>query len=186
MADHPGAAYTPTTEPNPKKDSCFRKELTPVHLILKVLQLVLSSVAFICEEVISLCNSCVGLYIFEFVSCSAVLLTILMLVIYCTPLGGKINIPSFKKIDFVITIAVGVVFLLAAIIFVATIESSTLVQTSVAFGFLASFAFLVEIYFMFKDGYYIKQKKAPANAVNGRPEVEPLTTPVQAVGTETA
>ncbi|XP_063778368.1 CKLF-like MARVEL transmembrane domain-containing protein 6 [Pseudophryne corroboree] len=187
MADGTPAAYGPTTEPNPKKASWYSGiQLPRLHLALKVSQLLLSFVAFICEEVISTCNSCGGLYFFEFVSCSAVLLSILMLVIYCSPLRQKISIPSFKKIDFWITLCVGVLFFIASISFVATMESNALVTTSVIFGVLAAFAFLIELYFMWKGGYIKQNGENGANGEPVRPENEPLRIPIQVDGTDTA
>ncbi|XP_018419254.1 PREDICTED: CKLF-like MARVEL transmembrane domain-containing protein 6 [Nanorana parkeri] len=137
-------------------------------------------VAFICEEIIDKCETCSGLYIFEFVSCSASLISILMLVVYISPLKNKINIPSFKKVDFWITLVTGGAFLLASIVFIATIDKSSLADTSVAFGFLASIAFLVEVYFMWRSDYLQrKEKPKQALAANGGAEGQPLTVPVQ-------
>ncbi|XP_068092325.1 CKLF-like MARVEL transmembrane domain-containing protein 6 [Hyperolius riggenbachi] len=175
MAD---PAYQPTTEVIQKS-----ARFTPMerqHLIIKGIQLVLSLVAFICEEVITQCEVCGGLYFFEFVSCSALLLTILMLVVYATNLKSKINMDSFKKIDFILTACIGVFFLIASIVFVATIDKTELSSAAVAFGFLASIAFLVELYFMYRHEYLpIGEKKKAPEAMNGRTEAEPLRSPVQ-------
>ncbi|XP_072268473.1 CKLF-like MARVEL transmembrane domain-containing protein 6 [Pyxicephalus adspersus] len=176
MAD--AAPYQPTTEPEPKA----QPDLTRIHLALKVCQLLFSLVAFICEEVISQCESCGGLYFFEFVSCSAFLICILMFVVYFTRLNKMINIQSFKKVDFWITLVTGAVFIIASIAFIATVENSVLAETSVAFGFLASFAFLAEVYFMWKRNYLQKKDKPKTPpAVNGGAagEGEPLNLPVQ-------
>lgn len=179
MADP--AAYNPTTENLPNKPKkCWGSELEGKHLLLKIAQLVLSFVAFICEECISQCESCEGLYFFEFVSCSAFLLAILMLVVYWTPLNKKIIIESFKRIDFWVTLVVGVVFLIASIVFAATMDPNGLAKVSVAFGFLASFTFLMEFFFMYKSDYLSKKQGTPTPGANGAVENEPLNTPVQA------
>ncbi|XP_044149922.1 CKLF-like MARVEL transmembrane domain-containing protein 6 [Bufo gargarizans] len=183
MADT-APAYNPTTTVSDvpgKANGVCGSELDLKHLVLKLVQLVLSFVAFICEEVIDQCDSCGGLYFFEFVSCSAFLLSILMLIVYWTPLRKRISIPSFKKIDFWVTAVVGVFFLIASIVFAATMDSSSLGQVSVAFGFLASFAFLVELWFMHKSGY-LKQNQEDRSTpgANGVVENQPLNPPVQA------
>ncbi|XP_069586129.1 CKLF-like MARVEL transmembrane domain-containing protein 6 [Ranitomeya imitator] len=185
MADNPGPAYNPTVEPltaaKPASKLCG-SALDRRHLILKIAQLVLSFVAFVCEEIIAQCDSCGGLYFFEFVSCSAFLLAILMLVVYCTPLKNKIIIPSFKKIDFWVTAVVGFLFLIASIVFAATMDDNlSLGKASVAFGFCASFAFLVELWLMYKSNYLARQSEPQAVRTNGALENEPLNTtaPVQ-------
>ncbi|KAM3928604.1 CKLF-like MARVEL transmembrane domain-containing protein 6 [Leptodactylus fuscus] len=174
--------YNPTTESLPKPKTFCGSELEMKHLLIKIAQLVLSFLAFILEEVIEQCDSCAGLYIFEFVSCSAFLLAILMLVVYWSPLKRKIVIPSFKKIDFWVTVAVGICFLIASIIFAATMDNNTFGKVSVAFGFLASFVFLLEFIFMYKGGYWRPQAETTTAAAgtNGTVEREPLNTPVQA------
>ncbi|XP_073534137.1 CKLF-like MARVEL transmembrane domain-containing protein 6 [Phyllobates terribilis] len=185
MADNAAPAYNPTVEPlttvKPNSKLCGTA-LERRHLLLKVLQLLLSFVAFICEEFIAQCDSCAGLYFFEFVSCSAFLLAILMLVVYCTPLRNKIIIPSFKKIDFYVTGTVGVIFLIASIVFAATMDSNTsLGKASVVFGFFASIVFLVELWLMYKSNYLARQQEPQAVRTNGAVESEPLNTfaPVQ-------
>jgi len=45
---------------------------------------VLSFLAVIFEEIVEDCINCHGLYFFEFVSCSAFLLSLLTLCVYCT------------------------------------------------------------------------------------------------------
>ncbi|CAN2389726.1 CKLF-like MARVEL transmembrane [Pristimantis euphronides] len=179
MAETP--AYTTTTVPLPDKSrkSCG-SELDTKHLILKLAQLVLSFVAFICEELISQCDSCGGLYFFEFVSCSAFLLAILTLIVYWTPLKDKIVIPSFKKIDCIVTIIVAILFLTASIAFASTMDDSNLGKVSVAFGFLASAAFLVEAGFMYRGGYLKQKQETSAAGANGPGESQPLQNPVQA------
>ncbi|KFP91619.1 CKLF-like MARVEL transmembrane domain-containing protein 6, partial [Apaloderma vittatum] len=45
---------------------------------------ILSLLAVICEEIVEDCIKCGGLYFFEFTSCSAFLLSLLILCVYCT------------------------------------------------------------------------------------------------------
>lgn len=53
--------------------------------------------AFICEEVVSQCTLCGGLYFFEFVSCSAFLLSLLILIVYCTPVYDRVDAGKVKS-----------------------------------------------------------------------------------------
>ncbi|KAF7469283.1 Hypothetical predicted protein [Marmota monax] len=124
-----GAVYSPTTEedPGPARGArsglaaYFSLALLPWYRrVLKGLQLLLSLLAFICEEVVSQCTLCGGLYFFEFVSCSAFLLSLLLLIVYCTPVYDRVDNTKVKSSDFYITLGTGCVFLLASIIFVST------------------------------------------------------------------
>lgn len=45
----------------------------------------------------SQCTLCGGLYFFEFVSCSAFLLSLLMLIVYCTPVYDKVDPAKVKS-----------------------------------------------------------------------------------------
>ncbi|KAM4687763.1 CKLF-like MARVEL transmembrane domain-containing protein 6 [Discoglossus pictus] len=189
MADQAGGGrvYNRTTEPNEaeKKRCCNVSNLGPPRLVLKVLQLLMSFIAFICEEIIEECEQCGGLYFFEFVSCSAFLLAFLFLVVYCTPLLDKFG--AITKIDFWVILFTGAFFLIASITFAATMDSVTLAKVSVAFGFIASFAFLIEAFWLWRKGHHPFQKKPNANGTNQVPDVQqPLNTPVQAQGPETA
>ncbi|XP_034985450.1 CKLF-like MARVEL transmembrane domain-containing protein 6 isoform X2 [Zootoca vivipara] len=85
--------YADTTVPaeqppgkGPRCTGCTADNLGARRLALKASQLALSFLAFLCEEIVQHCSSCGGLYFFEFVSCSAFLLNIPILVTYCTSL----------------------------------------------------------------------------------------------------
>ncbi|XP_030061859.1 CKLF-like MARVEL transmembrane domain-containing protein 6 [Microcaecilia unicolor] len=160
-----GPVYKGTTVPNPSTGDCRGLQtLGPLRLAFKVLQLLLSFVAFICEEIVEYCTSCIGLYFFEFVSCSAFLLSILALVVYFTRLHEKVGLQMVKKLDFWFSLSVGVLFLLASIVFAATSDQTPLEHTSIAFGFLASLVFLIDLYLLYRDGVY------PCKATNQKPD----------------
>ncbi|XP_056376077.1 CKLF-like MARVEL transmembrane domain-containing protein 6 isoform X2 [Hyla sarda] len=127
------AAYNLTTETIPDKAEKFLgSELERRHFFLKVAQLVLSLVAFICEE------------------------------------------------DFYVTAIVGICFIIASIVFAATMDQDSRAKVSVAFGFFASIAFLAELFFMYKSGYIAQSKETTAAGANGTVENQPLNVPVQA------
>uniref|UniRef100_A0A8C2TLL4 Uncharacterized protein n=1 Tax=Coturnix japonica TaxID=93934 RepID=A0A8C2TLL4_COTJA len=84
-----GGVYNETTEPRAKlplrrRCGCTLRHLRGWRLAHKVLQPVLSFLAVIFEEIVKDCINCHGLYFFEFVSCSAFLLSLLILSVYCT------------------------------------------------------------------------------------------------------
>nr|XP_058933409.1 CKLF-like MARVEL transmembrane domain-containing protein 6 isoform X2 [Kogia breviceps] len=129
-----GAVYRSTTEAHPGPARGARsglvayftlRRLKRTRLIIKLLQLVLSLLAFICEEVVSQCTLCRGLYFFEFVSCSAFLLSLLLLIVYCTPVYEKVDHAKVKSSDFYITVGTGLVFLVASIFFALTHDNTT-------------------------------------------------------------
>nr|XP_031542761.1 CKLF-like MARVEL transmembrane domain-containing protein 6 isoform X2 [Vicugna pacos] len=100
-----GGVYRETTEAHPASARGPRSSLA-IYFTLgrlkgrwgyKFSQLVLSLLAFICEEIVSQCTLCGGLYFFEFVSCSAFLLSLLMLIVYCTPVYEKVELVKVKS-----------------------------------------------------------------------------------------
>ncbi|XP_005744224.1 CKLF-like MARVEL transmembrane domain-containing protein 6 [Pundamilia nyererei] len=94
------AVYTPTTTPNPGNSFCLipSAHLDRNRFILKVVEVVLSFIAFILEETVDSCFTCSPLYFFEFVSCTAFLFTLLLLVLLSTKLHEKIHIEAWPTV----------------------------------------------------------------------------------------
>nr|XP_019966575.1 PREDICTED: CKLF-like MARVEL transmembrane domain-containing protein 6 [Paralichthys olivaceus] len=92
--------YSPTTAPNPKSSWCLvpSQHLDKVRFLIKVTEVMFSFVAFILEEVVSSCNSCFALYSFEFVSCTAFLFTLLLLVLLSTTLHTRVGITCWPSL----------------------------------------------------------------------------------------
>ncbi|XP_004634277.1 CKLF-like MARVEL transmembrane domain-containing protein 6 [Octodon degus] len=179
-----GAVYSPTTEEDPRSSRGARSglaahfslgRLPPPRRFLKGLQLLLSLLAFICEEVVSQCTLCGGLYFFEFVSCSAFLLSILFLIVYCTSVYDRVDAMKVKSSDFYITLGTGCVFLLASIIFVSTHDRTPVEIAAIVFGFLASLMFLLDFMAMLCE----KRREAQLRKSEA-PRVEALTEPLNA------
>ncbi|KAM6450813.1 CKLF-like MARVEL transmembrane domain-containing protein 6 isoform 1-T1 [Liasis olivaceus] len=175
-----GQVYEETTVPTEEgKAPCWghltTKHLGKWRLCLKISQLVLSFITFVLEEIVTKCSSCVGLYIFEFVSCSAFLLSILILVVFCTSFYEKAGEKKIAQLDFMIVILVGSVFLLASIIFSGTSDKTPIEIAAVAFGYFASIAFLVDAVLMIKKRR-VKKERQPENTTNpsNPPENQPL------------
>ncbi|CAK6435719.1 unnamed protein product [Pipistrellus nathusii] len=179
-----GAVYRPTTEedPGPARGArsglaayCNLGRLPVPQRVLKGLQLLLSLLAFICEEVVSQCTLCGGLYFFEFVSSSAFLLCLLLLIVYLTPVYERVDAGKVKSSDFYITLGIGFVFLIASIIFAATHDHTSAEKAAIVFGFLASFMFLGDFVFM------IIEKRRESQMRKPEPDrAEPLTEPLNA------
>ncbi|OXB70221.1 UNVERIFIED_CONTAM: hypothetical protein H355_002107 [Colinus virginianus] len=159
-----GGVYNETTEPRAKpplrrRCGCTLRHLRGWRLPHKALQPVLSLLAVIFEEIVEDCINCHGLYFFEFVSCTAFLLSLLILCVYCTiayETFGKdkvnkaivylqfCNIDFFYLQNFWTMLTVGAFFLVASIALAATSSGSAFEKTACVFGFFASGAFLAE------------------------------------------
>ncbi|XP_003480198.1 CKLF-like MARVEL transmembrane domain-containing protein 6 [Cavia porcellus] len=179
-----GAVYSPTTEEDPGVSRGARGGLAahfslgrlPLYRrVFKGLQLLLSLLAFICEEVVSQCTLCGGLYFFEFVSCSAFLLSLLFLIVYCTSVYNRVDAIKVKSSDFYIMLGTGCVFLLASIIFVSTHDRTSVEIAAIVFGFIASFMFLLDFAAMLCEKLRESQLRKPE-----APPTEALTEPLNA------
>ncbi|NXT85567.1 CKLF6 protein, partial [Zapornia atra] len=97
-----GAVYNETTEPQAKPPRrlffCTLQHLWGWRLPTKLFQVVLSSLAVICEEIVEDCIRCSGLYFFEFTSCSAALLSALILLVYCTGLYEQFGEDKIQRV----------------------------------------------------------------------------------------
>lgn len=140
------------------------------------MQLLLSLLAFICEEVVSECGLCGGLYFFEFVSCSAFLLSLLLLIVYCTAVYNRVDTGKVKSSDFYITLGTGCVFLLASIIFVSTHSGTSAEIAAIVFGFLGSSMFLLDFVVMLCE----KLRESPLRKPENNARAEALTEPLNA------
>ncbi|XP_062278086.1 LOW QUALITY PROTEIN: CKLF-like MARVEL transmembrane domain-containing protein 6 [Scomber scombrus] len=176
--------YSPTTVSNPKSSIFLvpTDHLDMIRFIIKVLEVVLSLVAFIQEEVVPTCTSCSALYFFEFVSCTAFLFTLLLLVLLSTPLHKRVGIDCWPKLDCLYTGIIAVFFLISSIVFASDNSGTSLEKSAVAFGFMATVAFFVDFGLMVKkNGLPFKRggKSEPSNGAppTAAPETEKLNTP---------
>ncbi|KAG7999599.1 CKLF-like MARVEL transmembrane domain-containing protein 6 [Nibea albiflora] len=92
--------YGSTTSPNPKSSWFIGPSeiLCKARFVVKVLEVLLSFVAFILEEVVNSCVQCSALYFFEFVSCTAFLFTLLLLVLLSTTLHTRVGITCWPSL----------------------------------------------------------------------------------------
>ncbi|NP_001038221.1 CKLF-like MARVEL transmembrane domain-containing protein 6 [Danio rerio] len=152
------------------------ENLETIRFVIKVVEMLLSFVAFVMEEVVSHCASCGPLYFFEFVSCTAFLFTLLLLILLATSLHQRVGIKCWPTLDFTYTSGMAVMFLIASIVFAAGNGRTGLEQGAVAFGFMSTIAFFAEAaYFVKLHGIpCLKRNNLPADATPRQPEIEKL------------
>ncbi|KAG5271234.1 hypothetical protein AALO_G00177400 [Alosa alosa] len=117
--------------------------------VLKLAEVFLSFLAFVLEEVVSTCNACSLLYFFEFVSCTAFLFTLLLLILLASSLHKKVGINSWDRLDFVYTILITVLFLLASGLFLWNNSGSVLEKAAGGFGLFSSVVFSINVIYLF-------------------------------------
>ncbi|NXS12029.1 CKLF6 protein, partial [Neodrepanis coruscans] len=99
-----GSVYNTTTEPQAKRPrrrplfGCTLRHLRGWRLPVKAVQAVLSFLAVLCEEIVEDCSICSGLYFFEFISCSAFLLCLMILCVYCTDIYETLGEDQVQKL----------------------------------------------------------------------------------------
>ncbi|KAM4735431.1 CKLF-like MARVEL transmembrane domain-containing protein 6 [Anableps anableps] len=157
--------YSPTTVSNPKSSFWLgpaSEHLGKVRFILKIVEVLLSLVAFILEETVTSCTACPPLYFFEFVSCTAFLFTALLFVLLATTLHQRVGISCWPKVDFLYTGIIAVLFLISSVVFVSSNGGTSVEATSVIFGFLATAAFVADfVVFLKVKGHPFKKDQAP-------------------------
>uniref|UniRef100_A0A1A8JG82 CKLF-like MARVEL transmembrane domain containing 6 n=1 Tax=Nothobranchius kuhntae TaxID=321403 RepID=A0A1A8JG82_NOTKU len=162
--------YSSTTTPNPES-SCFKvpsELLDKTRFILKVCEVLLSLVAFILEELVGSCSSCNPLYFFEFVSCTAFLFTLLLLILLATHLHEKVNISCWPKVDFFYTAIITALFFISSITFAVDNGRSELETVAVVFGFFSTVVFVVDVVvFLRTTGSPLRDSQATES--NGTP-----------------
>uniref|UniRef100_A0A8C7WSN8 MARVEL domain-containing protein n=1 Tax=Oryzias sinensis TaxID=183150 RepID=A0A8C7WSN8_9TELE len=121
----------------------------------------LSLVAFVLEELVSSCGNCNPLYFFEFVSCTAFLFTLLLLILLSTRLHEKVGIECWPKLNFFYTLGIAVLLLISSIVFAADNAGSSLESAAEVFGFLATLIFALDV------AYFLKTRGSPFKAGPG-------------------
>ncbi|XP_055780843.1 CKLF-like MARVEL transmembrane domain-containing protein 6 [Salvelinus fontinalis] len=155
--------YSPTTVSETKSKKWLivpTDNLDKVRCLIKVVEVLLSFVAFILEEVVTNCMRCSPLYFFEFVSCTAFLFTALLLILLATTLHKRVGISCWPSLDFAYTALMAAFFLIASIVFASDNGGTDLEKAAVAFGFLATVAFLVDA------GWFVKTRGLPFKKTN--------------------
>ncbi|XP_063011312.1 CKLF-like MARVEL transmembrane domain-containing protein 6 [Melospiza melodia melodia] len=143
------AVYNATTEPEAKNPrrlplGCTLRHLRGWRLPVKVFQTIFSLVAVVCEELVQECYNCSPLYYFEFASCSAFLLSLLFLYVYCTDLYESLGEDKVRKLNFLTVLLIVAIFLSASILLSANCNEPEEYAACV-FGFFATSVFVAEL-----------------------------------------
>nr|XP_032834925.1 CKLF-like MARVEL transmembrane domain-containing protein 4 isoform X1 [Petromyzon marinus]XP_032834926.1 CKLF-like MARVEL transmembrane domain-containing protein 4 isoform X2 [Petromyzon marinus]XP_032834927.1 CKLF-like MARVEL transmembrane domain-containing protein 4 isoform X1 [Petromyzon marinus] len=108
--------------------------------ILKLLQMLLSLVAFICVEAVGACSRCSAVYFFEFVSCTAFLGGLTLITVLATSLQQRISLINWVLMDHIFTLLCTVFLFIASVVLAALNDGLGPDIAAVVFGFLAFFA----------------------------------------------
>lgn len=160
------------------------ENLETIRFAMKVVEMFLSFVTFLMEEIVSHCVSCGALYFFEFVSCTAFLFTLLLLILLATSLHQRVGINCWPTLDFTYTSGMAVMFLIASIVFAADNGQTGLEKGAVVFGFMSTLVFFAD------SAYFMKLRGIPcrktSNQTADQTQRQPESEKLNANGTESA
>ncbi|XP_029464051.1 CKLF-like MARVEL transmembrane domain-containing protein 4 [Rhinatrema bivittatum] len=189
MISGASSPYQPTTEPVMQRHGlgglrCDLDYLRSVFGILKVTQVVLALIAFICIETIMHCSPCEGLYFFEFVSCSAFVVTGVLLLMFSINLHTRIPQINWNLTDLVNTGLSAFFFLIASIVLVSLNRKTGAEIAAVIFGFLATAVYAVNTYLAVKkwksrpqstrQSSDYRRARTESREADSRPEIQHL------------
>ncbi|XP_010862238.1 CKLF-like MARVEL transmembrane domain-containing protein 4 isoform X1 [Esox lucius] len=189
MISGASSPYQPTTEPVQSRNvlggiRCDMEYLKSHFGVLKVAEVALALIAFISIETIMLCLPCGGVYFFEFVSCSAFVVTGVLLFIFCLNLHAKVPHVNWSLTDLVNTAVSTFFFFLASVVLAALNHTSGAEIAAVIFGFLVTCVYAVNTFLAVKrwrmgDGRsvavqtseYIRARTASRGEMEARPDL---------------
>ncbi|MBN3299429.1 CKLF4 protein, partial [Amia calva] len=190
MISGASSPYQPTTEPVHAGHGlggirCDTGYLKSNCGLLKIAEVVLALIAFICIETIMLCSPCGGVYFFEFVSCSAFVVTGVLLLIFSLNLHTKVPHINWMLTDLVNTGVSTFFFILASIVLAALNHKGESEIAAVVFGFLVSTVYAFNTYLIVKkwrmgDGRsgavqtseYTRARTASRGEIEARAEIQ--------------
>ncbi|MGH0122762.1 UNVERIFIED_CONTAM: hypothetical protein FKN15_004344 [Acipenser sinensis] len=150
--------------------------------ILKIIQVVLALIAFICIETIMECSPCGGLYFFEFVSCSAFVITGVLLLVFSLNLHTKVPQINWSLTDQVNTGVSTTFFFLASIMLAALNHRTGAEIAAVVFGFLVTTVYAFNTFLAVKKWRQSDQRPSTVQTseytrarTESRGEVEPCS-----------
>ncbi|XP_003225393.1 CKLF-like MARVEL transmembrane domain-containing protein 4 [Anolis carolinensis] len=156
MISGASSPYQPTTEPVGQRPGlrglrCDAQYLRGAPGRLKVAQTVLALISFICIETIMECSPCEGIYFFEFVSCSASVVTGVLLLMFCLNLHARIPQINWNITDLVNTGLCTFFFFIASVVLAALNHRKGAEIAAVIFGFLATAVYAVNLFLAIKN-----------------------------------
>ncbi|XP_037264672.1 CKLF-like MARVEL transmembrane domain-containing protein 4 isoform X1 [Falco biarmicus] len=155
MISGSSSPYQPTTEPVSQRHGlgglrCDLDYLRGTFGRIKLAEVVLALIAFICIETIMECSPCEGLYFFEFVSCSALVVTGVLLLMFSLNLHTRIPQINWNLTDLVNTGLSTFFFFIASVVLAALNHKTGAEIAAVIFGFLAMAVYAVNTYLAIK------------------------------------
>ncbi|XP_006130609.2 CKLF-like MARVEL transmembrane domain-containing protein 4 [Pelodiscus sinensis] len=155
MISGASSPYQPTTEPVSQRHGlgglrCDLDYLRSAFGMVKISEVVLALIAFICIETIMECSPCGGLYFFEFVSCSAFVVTGALLLMFSLNLHTRIPQINWNLTDLVNTGLSTFFFFIASVVLAALNHKTGAEIVAVIFGFLAMIVYAVNMYLAVK------------------------------------
>ncbi|KAM8946491.1 CKLF-like MARVEL transmembrane domain-containing protein 4 [Pelodytes ibericus] len=151
MVSGASSPYQPTTEPvmqgrGLRGIRCDLEYMRSLYGILKCTQVVLALLSFICIETIMECSPCEGLYFFEFVSCSAFVVTGVLLLMFGLGLHTRVPHINWILTDLVNTGLSALFFFIASVILASLNHKSGAEIAAAIFGFLATLSYSINTY----------------------------------------
>ncbi|XP_041048602.1 CKLF-like MARVEL transmembrane domain-containing protein 4 [Carcharodon carcharias] len=191
MMSGASSPYQPTTEPAMAPHRldirCDTDYLRSRFGILKIVEVVLALIAFICIETVKECLPCGGLYFFEFVSCTAFVVTGVLLLMFSLNLHTKVPQINWNLTDLLNTVISAVLFFIASIVLAAMNQKMGGEIAAVVFGFLTAGVYVVNTYLAFKvwrltarrqpggpASEYTRARSESRGEVESRPEIQRL------------
>lgn len=189
MISGASSPYQPTTEPVHARNMlggirCDVEYLKSYFGILKVVEVVLSLIAFICIETIMVCSPCGGVYFFEFVSCSAFVVTGVLLLIFTLNLHTKVPHINWSLTDLVNTAVSALFFFLSSIVLTCINHNNGAEIAAVIFGFLVTGVYGINTFLAVRrwrrgngcqgaaqTSEYIRARTASRGEMESRPEL---------------
>ncbi|XP_017260491.1 CKLF-like MARVEL transmembrane domain-containing protein 4 [Kryptolebias marmoratus] len=189
MISGASSPYQPTTEPVHARNvlggiRCDLDYLRSYFGILKVVEVVLSFISLICIETIKMCEPCEGIYFFEFVSCSAFVVTGVLLLIFSLNLHIKVPQVNWSITDLVNTASSTFFFFLSSLVLACINNKLGAEIASVIFGFLVTGVYGVNTFLAVRRwrrgngcqgaaqaSEYIRARTASRGEMEARPEL---------------
>ncbi|XP_030575288.1 CKLF-like MARVEL transmembrane domain-containing protein 4 [Archocentrus centrarchus] len=189
MISGASSPYQPTTEPVHSRNVlggivCDVEYLKSYFGILKLVEVVLSLISFICIETIMMCSPCGGVYFFEFVSCSAFVVTGVLLLIFCLNIHTKVPHINWSLTDLVNTGASTLFFFLSSLVLACINHNTGAEIAAVIFGFLVTAVYGINAFLAVRrwrrgtgsqgaaqTSEYIRARTASRGEVEPRPEL---------------
>ncbi|XP_029000204.1 CKLF-like MARVEL transmembrane domain-containing protein 4 [Betta splendens] len=189
MISGASSPYQPTTEPVQSRSVLGGIRWDMEYLrsyfgILKMVEVLLSLFGFVCIETIKMCSPCGGVYFFEFVSCSAFVITGFLFLIFSLNLHIKVPHVNWSLTDLVNTATSTVFFFLSSLVLVCINHNTEAEIASAVFGFLATGVFGINTFLAVRrwrlgngcqaaaqSSEYMRARTASRGEMEARPEL---------------